>query len=366
MKILIVDDSTVYRTQLKKILDQLEGFEVKATASNGKIALSRLDEHPDIELVILDIEMPEMDGLQTLKKIQTREIRPFVMMFSTKTRAGSEATLEALSLGASDFAAKPEQARNYEEGLEALRVVIEPKLKQFKQLKKTNQKAVSREKPKPSSTTEKNSKEKNTFKTSFPKKALDSFKPSIILIGSSTGGPGALEYIFKDLSGPLRCPILICQHMPPMFTKTLANRLEKIMNGIKCKEAENNTKVDKSTVLVAPGGYHLKIIGHKNEALCKLDQGPYLNSVRPAVDWLFQTAVPIFKEGCMAFILTGMGHDGRDGCRSVKEHHGGVMIQDKDSSIVYGMPAAVEEAGYYDRIGHLEQVKMQLWNMAKA
>lgn len=340
LKVLIADDSVVYRTQIRSALEGLSSVDVVGTASNGLLALERIAQlKPD--LVILDLEMPELDGIATIREIRRRDLKCKIIVFSSVSKRGSEITLEALTLGASDFITKPgasSDAASTESPTEKIRGLLIPKLLPFL----PDQKAVL-------------AQVEVKREGVYPKLIWDIFKPSIVVIGSSTGGPTALERIFAEVNGPVSCPIVIAQHMPPIFTTTFAERLGRI-SGLTAMEARHGDILQDNCIYVAPGDYHLRLTGSAQRAEIRLDQGPKLNSVRPAVDPLFSSAAEIYKSGCLAFVLTGMGADGKIGAGSVKQSGGAVVIQSEESCVVFGMPGAVYAAGSYDQIANPEGI----------
>jgi two-component system chemotaxis response regulator CheB len=338
LKLLIADDSVVYRSQIRNALAGLPWIEISGVASNGRLALERLQLSP-VDLMILDLEMPEMDGIQTLREMQMRGLKCPVLVFSSVSKRGAESTLEALGLGATDFIAKPGgmdesvDAKAEMDPVVRIRNLLIPKiLGLFPELQEHVEQVKSDSSPKP-----------------YPKVILDLFQPKVIVIGSSTGGPTVLETLFSKISGPLRCPIFITQHMPPIFTATLAERLQKI-SGIRTFEAKQDQVILQNAVYVAPGNYHMRVKNENGIMKIELDQGPLMNSVRPAVDPLFQSAAHIYGERCLGIVLTGMGADGRVGAERVKELGGVVLIQSEATCVVFGMPGAVMSVGAYDQI----------------
>jgi two-component system chemotaxis response regulator CheB len=330
--VLITDDSVVYRSQIREALRDIPLLDIAGAASNGRLALERLSQVV-CDLLILDLEMPEMDGIETLKEIRKRNLSCKVLVFSSASKRGAEITMEALRLGASDFITKPDSTHLTGEN-PALRIqnLLLPKIKA---LYPGSWESEVKSSVKPTS-------------SNFPDVIWNLFSPSIVVIGSSTGGPTVLENIFSKISGPLKCPIIIVQHMPPIFTATLAERISKLC-GIPAKEASHG-EVLQNMIYVAPGNYHLRLEGTTSRTVLLLDQEEKINSVRPAVDPLFQTAASIFRNKCLGIVLTGMGADGRDGALSVKEHGGVMIIQEEKSCVVFGMPGAVYAAGAYDKI----------------
>lgn len=342
IKILIADDSVVYRTQIKAALGFLPWVEVVATTANGKIAISRL-EQTQVDLLILDLEMPEMDGIETLKAIKSKNIQCKVLVFSAASKKGAEITLEALRLGAQDFIAKPgpidemnsDLASQHRPPHQLIRELLEPKLKGIF--------------PEVQEYLTANPNQTSVGKTTFNKVNWKLFRPKIVVLASSTGGPTVLEKIFSDLRPPLNCPILIVQHMPPIFTTTLAERLEKL-SGIPVREGIHGEVIESNRVYLAPGNFHMSLNGTSGRCCIVLDQSALQNSVRPAADPLFESAARIFKERCLGIVLTGMGSDGQSGSVKIKEASGAVIIQDQESCVVFGMPGSVKNAGAYDRI----------------
>lgn len=337
IKILIVDDSVVYRSQIRAAIQDLPDVEVLPAAANGKIAIERMKQSA-ADLVILDMEMPELDGLGTLKEMARLGFTSKVLVFSSASKRGSEITMEALKAGASDFITKPDGSQKTEKRPdEVIKDVLAPKIMALfenrKMTKATQTPIVSGPK----------SEHKE-----FSSLLWGLFAPEVLVIGSSTGGPTVLEKIFSEISGDLLCPIIIAQHMPPIFTATLAERISRI-SGIPAKEAEDGETLKKQ-IYIAPGDYHLRLSGTKGNVVLKLDQGPQINSVRPAVDPLFETAAAIYKNKCLGIVLTGMGMDGKVGAEAIKRDGGAVIIQEEKSCVVFGMPGAVYQSGAFDRI----------------
>ena len=356
MRILIVDDSVVFRSQIKSALDGVEGIVVAQTAANGKIALDRLAQ-TSIDVVILDLEMPEMDGLSTLKEMRAQGFQQKVIVFSATSKEAIDTVFAALNAGASDFITKPNSAGSLEEALEGIQQELVPKVLQFKRkiencdplqfsvmTNPQNERTVADAAPRGSS---------QIYKTNLN---LSKFKPRAICIGSSTGGPKALSEVFSKLKGhPLTIPIFIAQHMPPNFTEHLAMSLQTL-SGHPAKEGVHGEIVKPGHIYVAPGDFHMTIerLEVGTQAVIRLDKGPKRNSVRPAVDNLFESVAKIYGNLVGAFIFTGMGEDGLLGAQSIKSSSGVVMIQDEASSVVWGMPGAVHAAGAFDTMGDLE------------
>ena len=338
IKVLIADDSVIYRSQIRAAFANNPDIEVVGAASNGRLAIERLHQSP-VDLLVLDLEMPEMDGLQTLQEIKKLNLKVKVLVFSSVSKRGAEITLEALRLGATDFITKPNSTDvvdKNQQPSDRIRDAIVPKVMAlFPHIKQQTTAPIK--------------------KGNYSPIIWELFNPQAVVIGSSTGGPTVLESIFSKLAPPLKCPIFIAQHMPPVFTKTLAERLSKT-SGLKVVEAQHGQKVENGCVYVAPGDFHLTVVGTKLTATIHLDQGPLVNSVRPAADLLFNSVAEIYKDKTLGFILTGMGADGKLGCETIKLQHGAVMIQSAATCVVYGMPGAVEASGAFDRIGSPDEM----------
>ena len=334
VRVLITDDSVVYRAQIRAALAEFPWIDVVGTASNGKIALERL-KHESADLLILDLEMPEMNGLETLKELRKIGTQVKSLVFSSASKQGAEITFEALRVGANDFVAKPSAGDGSPSA--KIRALLEPKLRflfpeQFAEGLRL-----------PIETAH------------YPKIELRDFKPKLVVIASSTGGPAAIETLFLRITRPLLFPVVIAQHMPPVFTASLAERITRLTQ-IPCKEGEAGERLQSNCVYFAPGDFHMTLDGSIDRCQVLLDQGPLVNSVRPAADLLMSSAAKVFKSQCLGVVLTGMGHDGRDGARSIKDAGGAVLIQNRESCVVYGMPGAVEEAGAFDRIQSIEEI----------
>jgi two-component system chemotaxis response regulator CheB len=331
IRVLVVDDSVVVRRLICSALEQDPLVEVVGVAANGAIALSRIEQlKPDV--LTLDIEMPEMDGLTLLRQVRPRFPQLRVVMFSTLTERGASATLEALALGADDYVTKASQAGSLNSGLQHLQAELLPKIRQFFAAAGTVQPQAARVTP-----------------------TRRSQRAEAIAIGISTGGPSALAALIPQLPATLRVPVLIVQHMPPLFTRLLAERLDA-SSPLEVREGFEGAPVTAGKVYVAPGDFHMRLARGRGGVELRLDQGPPLNSCRPAVDALFCSAAEIYGSGVAAAVLTGMGHDGLEGSRCLKARGSSVIAQDEASSVVWGMPGAVAGAGLADDILPLSEI----------
>ena len=348
IRVLVVDDSVVIRRVVTQALSEDPAIEVVGAAANGSIALARIPQvNPDV--ISLDIEMPEMDGLQTLRKIREtyRDIR--VIMFSTLTAKGANHTLEALSLGANDYVTKPSNAGSIDRSMEQLRTELVPKIKQFFDAAPAALMASSSALVRPPAT---------VYTPLVP------YNPEVVAIGVSTGGPNALAEIFPAFPADFPWPILVVQHMPPLFTRMLAERLNNQCN-LKVEEAGKDSPVEKGSVLIAPGDYHMQVVRRGKGLIARLDQGPQQNSCRPAVDVLFSSLAKVCGGRVLSVILTGMGQDGLRGVQELKSHGAAVLVQDAETSVVWGMPGAVANAGLADKVLPLDRVVPEILRRVK-
>lgn len=338
VRTLIVDDSVVYRSQIKAALENTDRVTLVGVAANGKIALEKIYQS-DIDLLILDLEMPEVSGLEVLKRLKEAHFSGKILVFSAFSQRGAGITLEALHLGATDFLTKPGPDLSTDKSLspsEKIRSLLVPKIEAL--FPETFDEALKKE----------SSAKPLEITKEAPFSSWSNLFPGILVIGSSTGGPTLLEKIFSDLKQVPHCPFLIVQHMPPVFTTALAHRLSK-MSGLDIIEATHGIPLEKGRGYIAPGDFHMTISGSAKKAQIILDQNPQMNSVRPAVDPLFESAAKIYKASCLGLILTGMGADGKVGCQKIKEHGGHVIIQSEASCVVFGMPGAVKSVNAYDQ-----------------
>ncbi|SET22837.1 protein-glutamate methylesterase/protein-glutamine glutaminase [Anaerobranca gottschalkii] len=327
VKVVIIDDSVFMRRVIKDILVK-NGIEVIAEAENGFLGLKYvLELNPDV--VLLDIEMPVLTGLDTLALIMKKKATP-VIMFSTLTKEGANITMEALKLGAVDFLHKPNNSLEIHNIKEAL-------VEKIKTAAKANIKKVQ------DSERKKGLEAKIQSKLTLPGKVN-----KICVIGCSTGGPKALTNIFENLK-ELKETILVVQHMPAFFTKTLAKRLDDITPYL-VKEGEDNEEIKKGVVYLAPGDYHMTVEEQRGSYFLKLNKQPAIHGCRPAVDPLFKSVAPIFKDRVLGCILTGMGKDGGDGCEEIKGYGGKVYVESEETCTIYGMPKQVVERNLADKV----------------
>ena len=347
IRVLVVDDSVVIRRLVTHALEQHPSVEVVGTAANGVIALQKIPQvNPDV--LTLDIEMPEMDGLETLRRIRREYPHLRVIMFSTLTERGGAVTLEALSLGADDYVAKASNEGSLDRSMARLREELVPKIKQFFHIPALNS-TVARPAP-------------GQAPVPPPIWRSTKVRPKVVVIGVSTGGPTALGEILPELPAGFPLPVLVVQHMPPLFTRLLAERLHSICQ-LPVEEGSQGALVDGGRILIAPGDFHMKVASNGDGVRIHLDQSPPQNSCRPAVDALFTSIGEVYGGAVIAVILTGMGQDGLRGTRILKAQGASVLAQDEASSVVWGMPGAVVNANLADRVVPLDQVVPEILRM---
>ena len=335
--VLIIDDSAVVRGLVSRWIEADSRLQVAATCADGEVGVRKAAElQPDI--VVLDIEMPRMDGLTALPQILKACPKAKVVMASTLTLKGGEITMRALSLGAADYAPKPEAGRVA--GAEAYRKELLDKLVALS----PRSAGVA---PRPAA-----------LRPATPRPVAPARKPSLIAIGSSTGGPQALREVIAALPRDIKVPIVITQHMPKLFTAILAEHLSKL--GMPAAEAKEGEPLRPGRIYLAPGDFHMTLRSANGVISTHIDQSPPVNFCRPAVDPLFNSCAKVAGNGVLAVVLTGMGHDGRDGARTIREAGGQVIAQDQASSVVWGMPGAVAEAGLADQILSLKDIGPEL------
>lgn len=334
IRVLVVDDSVVIRRLVSDVLSGDAAIEVAATAPNGRIALAKIPQvNPD--LVTLDIEMPEMDGLETLGAIRKTNPRLPVIMFSTLTERGAAVTLDALSMGASDYVTKPANVGSVAAAMQRVRDELIPKIK-----------ALCAEK---SSVTKPSLPPKWRLPTRDTVRATSNHPVDIVAIGVSTGGPNALAALLPQLVAEFPVPVVIVQHMPPIFTRILADRLTAI-SSMRVFEGAENQLLRPAHAWVAPGDYHMVLKRSGGVVELQVNQGPRENSCRPSVDVLFRSVAEVYGPRALAVVMTGMGQDGLRGCEDIHAAGGQIVVQDEASSVVWGMPGYVARAGLADKV----------------
>lgn len=346
IRVLVVDDSAVMRRAITTTLMKDERIEIAGTANHGRAALAALDTaRPDV--VTLDIEMPEMDGLAALRELRKTHPRLPVIMFSSLTQRGAQATILALTAGASDYVGKPADLANLTEAFRCLEAELIPKVKLF------GDQALARE--------------------AVAAPALPAPVPAVlprtgrirrgtieaVCVGVSTGGPMALVQLFSAWTEPLGVPLLMVQHMPPTFTTLLAQRLTSV-GVMDVTEARDGDLVEPGRGYLAPGGRHLEVARVGDSVRLRVTDLPPENSCRPAADVLFRSAAKVYGGGLLGVVLTGMGSDGLRGCQAIRAAGGNVLVQDAATSVVWGMPGAVANAGLADTVLPLNEIPPEI------
>lgn len=365
LRVLVVDDAVFYRKIISDILGELPGVEVVGTASNGKIAMSRIASlKPD--LVTLDVEMPEMDGLDVLSKINEQGLDVGAIMLSAYTRRGSETTIKALELGAFDFIPKPDcgsmdGSRRAVSGLLATMIKAFVRRREIKSILKGTGAG-----PAEGGGSDRQEREDELQCPAIPLDAPSGLRPEVVAIGISTGGPNALARMLPQLPADLGVPVLIVQHMPAFFTQSLASSLNA-----KCpldvREAADGDKLVPNLVLIAPGGKQMKIVrGVGKDKVIRITDDPPENSCKPSADYLFKSVAYVFKGRAAGVIMTGMGSDGTLGLKLMKRFGAGIIAQDEASCVVYGMPKGPVEAGIVDIVAPLDQIAAQICRMVRS
>lgn len=339
VRVLVVDDSVVVRKLITDALSADPDIEVVGTAANGRIALAKIPQlRPDV--VTLDIEMPVMDGLETLNHLRSSHPALPVIMFSTLTERGASATLTALERGARDYVTKPGNVGSLAESKEAVRRQLVPKI-----LGLCGHGPATSRPP----------RTRSTGAGDPTLRPPSGHRVDAVVIGSSTGGPDALTTLIPALPADFPVPVLVTQHMPPVFTQQFAGRLDS-KSALQVVEAADGETVEPGKVLIAPGDWHMRVRRTPTGVRAVLDQGPQENFCRPAVDVLFRSAAETYGPHLLAVVLTGMGADGALGALEIARLGGEVLAQDEETSVVWGMPGAAAATGVVSRLLPLAEV----------
>jgi two-component system chemotaxis response regulator CheB len=356
IRVLIVDDSAVIRGALGRIVDSQPDMTVVTTAPNGRVALDAL-KHAAVDVVLLDIEMPELDGLSALPIILSRYPATRVIMASSLTQRGAEITMQALALGAADYIAKP-AAKHGSATLASLTTEIASKVRAIGRAARGN----------PTPRANRGAFGAQATGPAAPRTALLASSvgdavPRILAIAASTGGPNALAELLAGLPADYPLPILITQHMPPIFTTLLAQRLMRDA-GRECVEATDGEPIRRGCSYVARGDFHMTVQTLEGQPFLRLTQAAPENYCRPAADPMLRSIASIYGASTLAVVLTGMGEDGRRGCDEVQRRGGRVIVQDEASCIVWGMPGAVANAGLANWILPLSDIASQITSLS--
>ncbi len=360
IRVMVVDDSVVVRGLVGRWLDEEPGLAVVASHRNGRLAVDDvLRSNPDV--VILDIEMPDMDGLTALPLLIEKKKNLVVVVASTLTRRNAEISLKALSLGAADYIPKPESNSGITTSTDFRRELIAKVLSLGQRAKHRGlpgQAPSARPAPRPGAGAPPvpTGALKASRPATFTIRPYSSVKPRILAIGSSTGGPQALNTLFNEIGSSIgQVPVVLTQHMPPTFTAILAEHITKAA-GRPAAEGRDGDVVRPGHIYVAPGGKHMLLAKNGSDIVIKLSDAPPVNFCKPAVDPLFKSVVDIFGTATLAVILTGMGSDGAEGVRKIGEVGGSTIVQDEETSVVWGMPGAAAHTGMCSDVLPLNEI----------
>ncbi len=355
VRVMLVDDSAIIRGLYRRMMSEDDGVEVVADAGNGEIAVRRLQDNPLVEVIILDIEMPVMDGVTAIPLLLKARPDVMILMSSTLTTQNANASLRAMRAGAADYLPKPTTSRGLTSGQD-FRSELLMKIKILGEtLRKKSGNIAPR--PVPGKTPVTPVAKPETKASGWRLRSSSSIqlrnpgrhRPRVIAIGSSTGGPEALREIFETMPLDINLPIVITQHMPPMFTKILADRLGR-SGAWTVREAEDGDELKPGVALVAPGGRHMLFKQQGTRIFAKLDDGPPENFCRPAVDPMFRSVNKLFGGAVLGVVLTGMGDDGTKGAKEIIDTGGTIVAQNEETSVVWGMPGAVTGAGLCSKL----------------
>jgi two-component system chemotaxis response regulator CheB len=335
-----VDDSVVIRKLLSETLTGDPALEVVGVASDGRIALAKIPLlKPD--LITLDVEMPVMNGLETLAALRKLYPRLPVIMFSTLTERGAAATLDALALGASDYVTKPSNTGSATAAIERIRIELLPKIKALCGGSPPKFRALS------------------VSRAALQTRPRSTPRVEIVAIGTSTGGPNALTEVLARIPRDFPVPIVVVQHMPPIFTRLLAERLAS-HSAIAVEEGRAGAALGSAQAWIAPGNFHMTVIRVGMKSSLSLNQAEPENSCRPAVDVLFRSVAVAYGNHVLGVVMTGMGADGVLGAEDIRDAGGGVIIQDEASSVVWGMPGLVQASGLADAAYPVDQLAAEI------
>jgi two-component system, chemotaxis family, protein-glutamate methylesterase/glutaminase len=357
IRVMIVDDAVVVRGLFSRWVEAEPDLEVVASLRTGRDAVNQVERvNPDV--VVLDVDMPELDGIAALPLLLEKRRDLVIIMASTLTRRNAEISLRALSLGAADYIPKPETNREVTGSPTFRRELIEKirnlglRARRFRPgllpLQGIEPALAPRYKPRPG--------------TDRPVtlRAMPTTPPRVLVIGSSTGGPQALNAIVAQIGGVLdRAPVLITQHMPPTFTAIMAEHLARTANR-PVREAQDGEEIAAGTIYLAPGGRHMTVKRRDGMAVIALDDGPLVNFCKPAVDPLFSSAAEVWGSKVLALVLTGMGSDGLRGAQTIAAAGGSILAQDEATSVVWGMPGQVAHAGVCSAVLPLSEIAPRL------
>ena len=350
IRALVVDDSVVVRRLVSEMLASDSSVEIVGVAANGRIALEKMSEvTPDI--ITLDIDMPEMDGLQTLAEVRKDYPHLPVIILSALSERGAAITLDALALGANDYVTKPANVADAKVALASIRDEL---LSRVKALCMPQAAQETKFKPHKGGIICK--------PTVARRRANAGTRIDIVAVGVSTGGPNALNELISAFPANFPVPVVIAQHMPPVFTRILAERLA-LSASLEVREGIEGGELKPGNVWIAPGNHHMEVAKDGNNFQLRLNQDPPVNSCRPAVDVLFRSVAKTYEGASLGIVLTGMGQDGLRGCEAIAAAGGQILVQDEASSVVWGMPGTVVKAGLADKILPLTELAGEILHL---
>lgn len=357
IRVMVVDDSAVIRGIFRRTLEADPGIAVVASVGDGQAAIDGLARRK-VDVVVLDIEMPVMDGMTALPKLLAIDPGVQIIMASTLTQRNADISLEALAAGAADYIPKP-VAKHAIHGAQDFKRELLGKVKALSHSKRAGRRRIPGTRAKHDLAPPHAPARSAAPGSSLALRTASKAKPEILCIGSSTGGPQALIAVLGNLGPNFDLPILITQHMPKTFTGILAQHLGR-SSGRPSAEAVDGETIERGRIYVAPGEQHMLIENRNGRPTLRLDDGPAENFCKPAVDPMLRSAAPVYKERLLTLVLTGMGHDGLVGGKAVVETGGTVIAQDQESSVVWGMPGAVANAGLCSAVIPLNKIAFHL------
>ena len=364
IRVMIVDDAIVVRGLLLRWIEAEAGLQVVASLRSGREAIEQVERaNPDV--VILDVDMPDIDGITALPRLFEKRRDLVVIMSSTLTRRNAEVTLRALSLGAADYVPKPESTREITSSASFRRDLIEKirALGARRRQRLSSARSLPWAVPAVGPRSRPLAGAEPSDSVAFKLRPFAVVPPRVLLIGSSTGGPQALGAIVGGIGNVIdQVPVLITQHMPPTFTTILAEILERA-SGRPAQEATDGEALRPGRIYIAPGGRHMKAVRRNNVPVVALDDGPPINFCKPAVDPMFSSAATAWGGANLALVLTGMGSDGTRGAADLVAAGGSVIAQDEETSVVWGMPGSVAKAGLCSAVLPVEQIGAKLTNL---
>ena len=358
LRVMVVDDSAVIRGLVARWIGAEQDMTVAASLRTGLDAVNQV-ERVDPDVIVLDIEMPELDGISALPQLLAKKRNLIIIMASTLTRRNAEISMKALSLGASDYIPKPESTRE-PAAADIFRHDLLQKIRHLGARVRRVAAPASASPPIVPAAQPFRAAPATPHAPTIQLRATGATMPRVLLVGSSTGGPQALMTVFADIGGIIdKVPVLITQHMPPTFTTILAEHLARVTKRA-VAEGVDGEPIQAGRVYIAPGGRHMRIVRKGGAPVIALDDGPQINFCKPAVDPLFTSAAEIWQGATLAVVLTGMGSDGMRGGKDIVAAGGNVFAQDEATSVVWGMPGAAAQAGICSAVLPLIQIAPKL------